>query len=362
MPHRLYESRREWFCHLQNEHSISGGAAENMSCPLCLSSVSSGKELERHIGRHLEELALFALPRSEEDDNEPRNSSNENSDEDELIESNMIKEPEQRPADREALGENEDEHDYDEPDVIALRHRATIYPLHYCAYSIDDGDLTVGQLRIDAAKLLKVESPDSIRLLYKGNLLRDDKQSCKAARLKQHSEVLCVVSEVKVDTTRIVGSDDSSDDAPRAPFQSKDKRKVRTSQSPPGEDETQLPPTHPSRHTSPTRAPNARTPLPPNLKVLRTLMEQVSALTIYLRRDMTPLCEEFRSNPLSDIGKRDFEYRRLSETILAQVMLKADGIEPDSDPIVRNARKILIKEAQAHLNMLEEVPRKRIGS
>jgi hypothetical protein len=38
-----------------------------VDCPLCLSSVPTGKQLERHVGRHLEELALFALPRSEED-------------------------------------------------------------------------------------------------------------------------------------------------------------------------------------------------------------------------------------------------------------------------------------------------------
>jgi hypothetical protein len=39
-----------------------------MDCKLCLSSFSSGKQLERHVGRHLEELALFALPRSDDPD------------------------------------------------------------------------------------------------------------------------------------------------------------------------------------------------------------------------------------------------------------------------------------------------------
>ncbi|KAJ6022017.1 zinc finger protein [Penicillium herquei] len=346
-PHRLYESRREWFSHLQNQHSISDGAAGNMSCPLCLSSVSSGKQLERHIGRHLEELALFALPRSEEDDNEPPNSSDENSDDEELIEPDIIIGPDQQPEYQEALIENED--DDADPDIIAIRHRGAIYPLKYRAYSMHDGDLTVGQLRVDVAKLVGAESPDSIRLLYKGNLLRHDNQSCKAEGVKHHSEVLCV------DTTRRVDSDDIDDDEPRAPFQSKDKSKVRSSQSPPGENEAKLPPALPSRHTSPTRPPNARTPSAPDLKQLRTPMEQVSALTIYLRRDITPLCEEFRSNPPSDLRKRDLEYRRLSETILGRVMLKVDGIEPNGDPIVRNARKILIKEAQALLNMLDVI-------
>ncbi|KAJ5762741.1 hypothetical protein N7533_001422 [Penicillium manginii] len=67
-PHRLYESRREWFSHLRIEHSIETNSENNMDCKLCLSSFSSGKQLERHVGRHLEELALFALPRSDDPD------------------------------------------------------------------------------------------------------------------------------------------------------------------------------------------------------------------------------------------------------------------------------------------------------
>ncbi|OQD62647.1 hypothetical protein PENPOL_c011G06806 [Penicillium polonicum] len=79
-PHRLYESRREWFSHLQSQHSISETPNVHVDCPLCVSSLPSGKQLERHVGRHLEELALFALPRSEEDDDEAPISSDEDSD------------------------------------------------------------------------------------------------------------------------------------------------------------------------------------------------------------------------------------------------------------------------------------------
>ncbi|KAJ5961323.1 Zinc finger C2H2 [Penicillium vulpinum] len=79
-PHRLYESRRAWFSHLQSQHSISETPRIHVDCTLCLSSVPSGKQLERHVGRHLEELSLFALPRSEEeDDNIAAYSSDEDS-------------------------------------------------------------------------------------------------------------------------------------------------------------------------------------------------------------------------------------------------------------------------------------------
>ncbi|KAJ5354972.1 uncharacterized protein N7496_012184 [Penicillium cataractarum] len=64
-PYRLYESRREWFFHLQNQHSVPIDSGGQLNCPLCSSSVTTGKPFEKHVARHLEELALFALPRSQ---------------------------------------------------------------------------------------------------------------------------------------------------------------------------------------------------------------------------------------------------------------------------------------------------------
>ena len=39
-----------------------------MTCPLCKMTLTSSKQYEKHVARHLEELALFALPRTEMDD------------------------------------------------------------------------------------------------------------------------------------------------------------------------------------------------------------------------------------------------------------------------------------------------------
>ena len=62
---RLYDSRREWFFHEKTEHH-----REDFVCPLCRDTLSSPKQYERHVARHLEELALFALPRTEIEDAE----------------------------------------------------------------------------------------------------------------------------------------------------------------------------------------------------------------------------------------------------------------------------------------------------
>jgi hypothetical protein len=61
------------------------------------------------------------------------------------------------------------------------------------------------------------------------------------------------------------------------------------------------------------------------------------------------------ADPPTDPKKREFEHKKLSETILAQIMLKADGIVPDGNVTIRNARKALIKEAQANLDRLDQV-------
>ncbi|PLB49970.1 hypothetical protein P170DRAFT_463296 [Aspergillus steynii IBT 23096] len=71
-PHRLYESRGEWYCHLQREHAIESDPNNSICCHLCSTSVPSGKQFEKHLGRHLEELALFALPRPDPQNGDSR--------------------------------------------------------------------------------------------------------------------------------------------------------------------------------------------------------------------------------------------------------------------------------------------------
>ncbi|KAL8684113.1 MAG: hypothetical protein Q9224_006604, partial [Gallowayella concinna] len=57
-PDKLYSSRREWFAHVSGAHN-----SVELSCPLCADVLATKKLFERHIARHLEELALFVLPR-----------------------------------------------------------------------------------------------------------------------------------------------------------------------------------------------------------------------------------------------------------------------------------------------------------
>lgn len=53
-----YPSRREWFTHVCGTHDLTEAV-----CPLCKDFLRETKLFERHVARHLVELALFALPR-----------------------------------------------------------------------------------------------------------------------------------------------------------------------------------------------------------------------------------------------------------------------------------------------------------
>ncbi|KAL9051690.1 MAG: hypothetical protein Q9206_004607, partial [Seirophora lacunosa] len=61
---RQHAERREWFAHIERSHDIA-----DLRCPLCQTTQGSAKQLETHLARHLEELALFSLPhQSKRDD------------------------------------------------------------------------------------------------------------------------------------------------------------------------------------------------------------------------------------------------------------------------------------------------------
>ncbi|KAJ5802108.1 uncharacterized protein N7503_004558 [Penicillium pulvis] len=125
-------------------------------------------------------------------------------------------------------------------------------------------------------------------------------------------------------------------------------------------------PIKPIASTKPERRNNGRTPakvvkhavvnpMPapaPNLKKFGTSYEKVSALSEYFKCTILPLCDNYGTNLPADARKREFEYRQLSEIVLSQVILKADGII-SNDGTTRAARRELIKEAESALNKID---------
>ncbi|KAI0101570.1 hypothetical protein GGR51DRAFT_530147 [Nemania sp. FL0031] len=58
----VYKNRTDWISHLALDHHLAP-AWESMECPLCLESTGAGKiTIIKHLGSHLEEISLGALP------------------------------------------------------------------------------------------------------------------------------------------------------------------------------------------------------------------------------------------------------------------------------------------------------------
>ncbi|KAL4962320.1 uncharacterized protein BDV14DRAFT_202974 [Aspergillus stella-maris] len=68
MESKLYDSRKSWHRHVQDKHLSAEGTIGSYECPLCKESSLPSKSFEKHVGRHLEELSLFVLPRTAEEE------------------------------------------------------------------------------------------------------------------------------------------------------------------------------------------------------------------------------------------------------------------------------------------------------
>lgn len=73
-PDKLYSTRREWLHHMKMVHPVKltpelekERTAPRLVCLLCEDNFKTEPQHDRHVARHLQELALFVLPRSDDD-------------------------------------------------------------------------------------------------------------------------------------------------------------------------------------------------------------------------------------------------------------------------------------------------------
>ncbi|KAI9753116.1 MAG: hypothetical protein M4579_005330 [Chaenotheca gracillima] len=263
---------------------------------------------------------------------------------------------------------NDDSHPYSPsrsdqgPDVIYLRKGGHSHTLKFPNYSIDRNRLTVGDVREEAAKTLKVSDPSRLKLFYKGRILKDDYRTCREEGLAMLSELMCVGTDDSNDRYRHpvpgqgAGSDARSesdeDTSTTGETSTKKKRrggKKKKSKKPlpqsAGTSSSNLVPPGsglPGGSRAPSPAPPPKTPL-----------EKLEGLSSFFRTELLPPSLEFTARPPTDPVKREHEHKKLTETILSQVLIKLDGVETDGDAEIRQRRKDLVKEVQSVLNGLD---------
>lgn len=247
-------------------------------------------------------------------------------------------------------------------DVLVLRNRKQDFPVHFPAYSIAKGELTVGQVREQAAKKTTAGDPKRIKLLYKGKNLKDDSRTCKQEGLRDGAELMITLAE-KIDS--LSDSDDDDDDEfgvepsnadgeakrrrnrgkktkRRNRREDRDRETSGTSTPQPSEPNLGVP-----NSQQPSRTQSPKPPVSP-----ATPLDKLNALHQKLQT-FIPDCRAFETSPPSDQAKKEFEHKRLSETILTQVLLKLDAVETEGDADARSRRKELVKETQKILQDLD---------
>ncbi|OCK81304.1 hypothetical protein K432DRAFT_295821 [Lepidopterella palustris CBS 459.81] len=292
-------------------------------------------------------------------------------------------------------------------DVLLLKHKRVSYPTHFPAHSIANGDLKIGTVRQAAAKKLDVHDSRKIRLFYRGRNMKFDDRPAREEGLRGDgagSEILCVVGEavqgamapgssddvIAEDAGVLhpggkswsVGSDedDDTEDVSEDPLQTasgaggqkkrrtrggkKKSRKQATNTrtaSSTSAGYTSLPPNPEFLPLPSTLPPPRPTSAPPHAAVAsgapQSALQKIDAIASNFHTALVPQCVSFSANPPTEKAKREFEHKKLTETILAQVLIRLDGVETGGDEEARGRRKALVREAQGVLNKLDEVVR-----
>lgn len=255
----------------------------------------------------------------------------------------------------------------DDDDILLIKHKGVTYPEHFPAYSIGDGKLLVGDVRERVQMIMKLSDRRTrkIKLLYKGRQLKPDHEAVTAFNVKNNSEIMVVLPEPagddsSSDSEEVVvvgceGDEGRSGGAKKKSRKRKSGKKKggRSASSSPREDTLEVPsgsgagasrPQSPASGVSGASAAAAAPGGP---------LEKLNAISSHFTTKLLPICVQFTASPPSDPKKRTDEHRKISETIMQQVLLKLDEVETNGEEEARARRKELVRTVQDVLKGLD---------
>lgn len=253
----------------------------------------------------------------------------------------------------------------DEDDILLIKNKGITYPEHFPAYSIGDGKLLVGDVRERAQMVMKLSDRKArkIKLLYKGRQLKiDDEPICEFG-VKNNSEILVVLPDGDDDSSTesseevvVVGSKDAEGGRSKKSKSSKkrrSKKKDRSSTSPRDSGGLEVP-RNDGAGTSRPQSPASGVSGGSAAAAPGGPIEKLNTIKSHFTTQLLPLCLQYTANPPTDPKKSEDEHRRLSETVMQQVLLKLDEVETNGDEDARAKRKELVRMVQDVLKGLDD--------
>ncbi|KAK1753288.1 BAG family molecular chaperone regulator 4 [Echria macrotheca] len=263
-------------------------------------------------------------------------------------------------------------------DVMLIKHEGVTYPEHFPAYSIGDGKLQVDDVMQRVQWVLGLTSREArgIRLFYKGHQLKEPRAPVRDYGVKNNSEVMAVRVEAVGGSSSgsseeivVVGREGRDDYDPPKKARRGNRRGRREEERSPRSSAPNVGLEVPTEDPNRRSVSRVRTQSPSSLSAVSAAsasaaipggpIEKVNAIAVQFDTKLRPLCDKFLNNPPSDQKKREDEHRKLTETVMAQVILKLDAIEPAGEPGARERRKEFIKEVQGILKKMDEVKEAR---
>lgn len=263
-----------------------------------------------------------------------------------------------------------------EDDVMLIKHREVTYPEHFPAYSIGDGKLEVDDVIQRVKMIMDLSERDArrIRLFYKGRQLKEPRAPVREYGVKNNSQVMVVLGEPvgegsgeSSEEVVVVGRDgrDSREELepPKRSRKSKRGRRKADDRSP-RESTASLGLEVPVEDDRRRGASRVRTRSPTSISNVSGAsaaagvpggpIEKLNSIAQHFDAKLRPLCDRFSDNPPSDERKRTDEHRKISETVMQQVLLKLDAIETGGEEGARAARKELVRDVQAVLKRMDD--------
>lgn len=260
----------------------------------------------------------------------------------------------------------------EDDDILLIKNKGVTYPEHFPAYSIGDGQVLVRDLleRVQLVMKISPRRARRVRLLYKGRQLKDMDKPIRDYGVKNNSEVLVVLG----DATAEDSSDESSEEVVvvdgdagatrKKPNKKKRRGKKRDAAARSSAADSNSNTGLEVPFDSDRRGGSSSRPESPSAlsgvsgasaaaSVPGGPMAKLNSIGMHFTTKLLPLCSHFIANPPADPKKRVDEHRRISETVMQQVILKLDEVDTQGEDEARARRKELVRHVQSVLKEMD---------